>query len=76
MLRWLYDWIHPKPAVVAHSTDETQAQAKAAIVTAQDDLESAQRRAETTRRITRTLATQGDRNHFAELVEASMRSAQ
>ena len=75
VLRWLYDLIHPKAPLVVHTTDASHAEAKAAVSSAEDGLAHAVMRGETTSRVTEALRNQGDRNHFAELIEASMRSA-
>lgn len=75
VLRWLYDLIHPKAPGVAHTSDASKAEAKAAVVDAEDSLTLARIRAERSAHVSRTLVSQADRNHFAELIEASMRSA-
>ena len=75
VLRWLYDLIHPKPTPAEHTTEVSKAEAKAAVVDAEDSLTLSRIRAERSAHVSRTLVSQADRNHFAELIEASMRSA-
>jgi hypothetical protein len=74
MLRRVYDWIHPKPPVPGHTNDCTRAEARAAIERAEGDLTLAQERGPLVARVATTLSGQGARNHFAEMLEASMRS--
>lgn len=73
ILKTMYDWLHPKPVEPPTTTDEMQALADQAVVNAVSDL----RDARDNRTKIKSLVSKNDaqlaRNHFGELVEASMR---
>ncbi len=77
VLKAIYDRLHPQPDTdnLHQSTPETRAEASEAVAKANTDLNDIIRREPTVTAIAGRLRVQMDRNHFAELIEASMRKA-
>ena len=73
ILKTVYDWLHPKPSEPPTTTAETQTLAEKAVLSAITDLRSAQDNRPKVENLVSESQNQLDRNHFAELVEASMR---
>jgi hypothetical protein len=73
ILKTIYDWLHPKPVEPPTTTAETQAQAEEAVQRALADLNDAQERRTEVRVLVSKSADQLARNHFGEMVAASMR---
>lgn len=73
LLKSMYDWLHPKPVEPPTTTAEMQAIANQAIVSAITDLRSAQGNRPVVANLVSKSEDQLTRNHFGELVEASMR---
>lgn len=76
LLKSLYDKLHPAPPRGSDlSTPETRAEAENALKKANTDLNDVIRKEPKVRELVGQLQSQMDRNHFGELVEASMRRA-
>lgn len=77
VLKALYDHFHPQPADdnLHLSTPETRAEASSALSKANTDLNDVIRREPTVTALAGKLRIQMERNHFAELITASMRKA-
>lgn len=69
----IYDRLHPDTSDAVHSTPETRAEAADALAKANTDLNDVIRREPRVTALVGQLRDQLDRNHFGELVEASMR---
>lgn len=73
LFKSLYDKLHPAPAKGEPlSTPETRAEAENALKKANTDLNDVIRKEPKVTELVGQLRTQMDRNHFGELVEASM----
>ncbi len=68
----LYYWLHPKQDEVPTTTSETQAQADSAVQRAIADLSEAKERLPLVNDLVTKNLDQVARNHFGELVQASM----
>lgn len=68
----VYDWLHPKPVEPPTTTQETLIQAQTAIDSALKDLADAQERSGQVTELVARAQDQLNRNHFAELAQASM----
>lgn len=76
LFKSIYDRLHPAPPEgVPLSTPETQQEAQQALKKANTDLTEVIRREPRVTELANQLRGQMDRNHFGELVEASMRRA-
>lgn len=76
LLKSLYDKLHPAPpAGETPSTPETRAEAETALEKANTDLTAVIDRKSQVAEVASKLRDQLERNHFGELVEASMRRA-
>lgn len=73
LLKTMYDWLHPKPVEPPTVTAETQALADQAVANAITDLRVARQGSTAVTDLVSKIEDQLIRNHFAELVEASMR---
>ena len=73
VLNTMWNLLHPKPPTATLSTPMTQAQARGAIVAAQGDLDRARDNKAAIHIKVSALKEQRNRNHFAELIEATMR---
>lgn len=73
ILKNLYDWLHPKPEEPETSTSETKAEAEDAVKRAITDLHDIIERQPMVSNLVSKSKDQLERNHFGELVEASMR---
>lgn len=73
ILKKMYDWLYPKPVEPPATTAATQALADQAVSNAITDLRDAVGRKEEVRSLVSKIEDQIARNHFGELVEASMR---
>lgn len=73
ILKSMYDWLHPKPAEPPTTTAEMQVQADEAVASAISDLHDAQANRSQVADLVSKSQDQLNRNHFGELVEASMR---
>lgn len=71
----IYDRLHPAPPGADLSTPESRAEAEIALRKANTDLNEVIRKEPKVRELVGQLQSQMDRNHFGELVEASMRRA-
>jgi len=74
-LKVIYDRLHPAPSVEPVSTPESRAEATEALAKASTDLNAIIRREPRITAVATKLRDQAERNHFGELVEASMRRA-
>lgn len=75
VLKLIYDRLHPAvPEEIHLSTPETQAEATTALRKANTDLNDVIRREPTVLAVAGRLRIQMERNHFAELIQASMRN--
>lgn len=72
ILKRLYDRLHPAPEVSPVSTPESRQEAAEARQKADTDLHAAISRKPGVQALTGELKSQLDRNHFAELLTASM----
>jgi hypothetical protein len=72
-LNAVWDAIHPEPPTTTLSTPTTQAQARVAIEDAQDALDAAKSNTTFIFEKVVALREQRDRNHFAEMIELTMR---
>ena len=75
ILKTIYNKLHPAPHEKPLSTPETQAEAEAALKQANIDLNTVIRKEPVVNELVEQLRSQLDRNHFGDLVEASMRRA-
>ncbi len=73
ILKTMYDWLYPKPVEPPATTAETQALAERAVESALSDLREAKLRSTEIANLVSKIEDQLARNHFGELVEASMR---
>lgn len=73
ILKTLYNKLHPEEPTMPLSTPETQAEAQSALKQASTDLVEVIRKEPVVNELVEQLRAQMDRNHFGELVEASMR---
>jgi hypothetical protein len=71
----VYDWLHPAPETVPLTSPESRAEADSALAKASTDLNNIIRQKSAVTALSSKLLDQGERNHFGELVEASMRRA-
>lgn len=72
-LKKMYDWLHPKPVEPPTTTAETKTLAEEAVAKATADLRSAQDNRPGVTDLVSKIENQLARNHFGELLEASMR---
>lgn len=75
LIKWAYDKLHPAEPTPQLSTTKTQAEASEALQKANTELGEIIQHAVKVQEIARELIAQRERNHFADLVEASMRKA-
>jgi hypothetical protein len=75
VLKRLYDKLHPAIDNSTHSTIRSRQEAQHAAEKASADLDAVRKRDTATQAVVASLKSQLDRNHFGELVEASMRRA-
>lgn len=73
ILKTIYNKLHPVEETEPLSTPETQAEAASALKQASTDLVEVIRKEPVVNELVEQLRAQMDRNHFGELVEASMR---
>ncbi len=75
-MNWIvkaWNRLHPTTPTTEHSTEETRSEARQAVETAAVELQAVNDRAPLVERLTNALREQGERNHFAEMLEATMR---
>ncbi|WNN95019.1 hypothetical protein SEA_MAGRITTE_42 [Microbacterium phage Magritte] len=72
-LKKMYDWLHPKPVEPPTTTAETGILAEKALAKATADLQSAQEKRPEVTILVSKIEDQLARNHFGEMLEASMR---
>lgn len=75
MLGKIWNKLYPPVPTEEHSTAETQAQASAALARAGRDYDTAVKNEPQVQSIVEKLRRQGERNHFGEMLEASMRKS-
>lgn len=73
VLKTLYNRLHPAPVGLLRSTSESRAEAESALCKSLTDLNDVIRKEQGVNELVGQLRDQMDRNHFGELVEASMR---
>lgn len=76
LLKRFYDRMHPAPVTPAYSTPASRLEATSAVAQARRDLNAVVSREPKVTEISGALARELERNHFAELIEASMRRKQ
>lgn len=72
-VKTFYNWLHPKPHDSLMSTPDTQQEATIAEADAENFLYDAQENKGNVNRRVYELKAQSQRNHFAELIESTMR---
>ena len=75
ILKTIYNRLHPAEEIEPLSTPESQAEAASALKQANIALNTVIRKEPVVDELVEQLRSQLDRNHFGELVEASMRRA-
>lgn len=75
MLRELWDLIHPTKESASYTTGTTQQEAIDAKQNSVRDYQEARDRAPRVDEVTSALYDQKERNHFAEMITASMKGA-
>ena len=75
ILKTIYNRLHPAEEIEPLSTPESQAEAASALEQANVALNTVIRREPVVNELVEQLRSQLDRNHFGDLVEASMRRA-
>ena len=75
ILKTIYNRLHPVEEIEPLSTPESQAEAASALEQANVALNTVIRREPVVNELVEQLRSQLDRNHFGDLVEASMRRA-
>lgn len=73
LLKTVYDKLHPAPETMVHTSPETRAEVMDAQARAIDDLQAVVQNEPQISAVVGSLHEQLIRNHFGELVEASMR---
>lgn len=75
ILKTIYNRLHPAEEIEPLSTPESQAEAASALKQANIALNTVIRKEPVVNELVEQLRSQLDRNHFGDLVEASMRRA-
>lgn len=75
ILKTIYNRLHPAEEIEPLSTPESQAEAEVALKQANIALNTVIRKEPVVNELVEQLRSQLDRNHFGDLVEASMRRA-
>ena len=75
ILKTIYNRLHPAEEIEPLSTPESQAEAASALKQAYIALNTVIRKEPVVNELVEQLRSQLDRNHFGDLVEASMRRA-
>lgn len=73
LLKRIYDNFHPPVKSKELSTPETQSEAAMALAKANTDLTAVQAQEPRVKAVVNELREKRERNHFAEMLEASMR---